>query len=297
MLPQSGLHEQLERIRITPQPMTVDEMSKLWTTFQTQYRPSTAYEVAVVLIESARTAHAALPVLRRGRDDQGVFAVPSRAPVLGSVTPERSQPSARLGEALVVAGERLDAGELTLRMTNTRLPALLVLTPLPGGTAAERRLQLPGPDDGAAMADWTPGFYAAEAAVRGGGLPDAAVVTSNQVAWALAPRLAVTGVAVQAGAATITATCAPRLRSGQRVLFLLTPVDGEGRERQVPPARIDSPTDPTLPTTVVIDVPAVTVGTYVARLRVDGVDSLPVVWAGTPPRPRFDPDQMVTIAA
>src|SRR5216684_5234320 len=48
----SELHDQIERVRITPQPLSLEEMSKLWMTFQTQYRISAAYEVSVVLIET-----------------------------------------------------------------------------------------------------------------------------------------------------------------------------------------------------------------------------------------------------
>jgi hypothetical protein len=52
-LPGSDLHLQTERVRITHEPMTIDEMSKLWTTFQTPYRLSVSYEVSTVLIESS----------------------------------------------------------------------------------------------------------------------------------------------------------------------------------------------------------------------------------------------------
>ena len=45
-LPESDLDQQVERVRITPQPMSVEEMSKLWTTFQTQYRMSAAYQAS-----------------------------------------------------------------------------------------------------------------------------------------------------------------------------------------------------------------------------------------------------------
>ena len=43
----NDLYAQLERLRIVPQPMTLEEMSKLWTAFQTNYRLSSAYEVSV----------------------------------------------------------------------------------------------------------------------------------------------------------------------------------------------------------------------------------------------------------
>ena len=55
------------QIRITPEPLTVDEMSKLWSSFQKEYRMSTAYQASVVLIESDRRARAPLPVLTRVR--------------------------------------------------------------------------------------------------------------------------------------------------------------------------------------------------------------------------------------
>ena len=63
------LHEQIERIRITHEPLSGDELSRLWTSFQTGYRISTAYKAAVVLIDSRPAgAHgAAGPGARRGR--------------------------------------------------------------------------------------------------------------------------------------------------------------------------------------------------------------------------------------
>ncbi len=49
-LPESDLTGVVEAIRIRNQPLTLDQMSMLWTTFQTPYRISTAYEIGVVLI-------------------------------------------------------------------------------------------------------------------------------------------------------------------------------------------------------------------------------------------------------
>ena len=51
-VPGSNLHEQIERVRITPQPLSLEEISKLWAAFQTNYRLSAAYQAAVILIES-----------------------------------------------------------------------------------------------------------------------------------------------------------------------------------------------------------------------------------------------------
>jgi hypothetical protein len=43
-------------------------------------------------------------------------------------------------------------------------------------------------------------------------------------------------------------------------------------------------------------VPAVDAGVYTVRLRVDGVDSLPVTFAGGSQVPQFDPEQQVRVS-
>jgi hypothetical protein len=50
-LASSALATQLERITIVPQFYKLDEMSKLWSMFETKYRPSVAYKVSVVVVE------------------------------------------------------------------------------------------------------------------------------------------------------------------------------------------------------------------------------------------------------
>jgi len=42
--PDSDLHEQIERIRITLDPLSLEELSKLWSAFQTNYRLSVVYK-------------------------------------------------------------------------------------------------------------------------------------------------------------------------------------------------------------------------------------------------------------
>src|SRR5262249_23836140 len=84
-LADSNLHEQIDRVRITLQPLTIEEMSKLWSPFQTQYRLSAAYQVSVILIESTRPVRSPLPVLTRGRDDRGVTSVTGGLPALDEV--------------------------------------------------------------------------------------------------------------------------------------------------------------------------------------------------------------------
>jgi hypothetical protein len=64
------LAEPVELIKITPQYLSGEDLSKLWTAMQARYRPSMAYLVSVVLIQGTGAAKSALPVLKRGSDDR-----------------------------------------------------------------------------------------------------------------------------------------------------------------------------------------------------------------------------------
>ena len=67
LMPDADLDRQIERVRLTLHPISLDDLSKLWTGLATQYRLSASYEVGVALIESTRATVAPLPVLTRGR--------------------------------------------------------------------------------------------------------------------------------------------------------------------------------------------------------------------------------------
>src|SRR5215469_6459011 len=69
--PGSGLESQADRVRITLQPLSVEDISKLWMGFATQYRVSVGYDVSVALIDSTQSARTPLPVLARGAQDKG----------------------------------------------------------------------------------------------------------------------------------------------------------------------------------------------------------------------------------
>jgi hypothetical protein len=81
---QEEFYPQIERLRITLQPLSLDEISKMWTAFQTPFRISAAYQVSAVLIDSTRHRRAALPVRRAL-----VYALPNRMPSIESIEPQR----------------------------------------------------------------------------------------------------------------------------------------------------------------------------------------------------------------
>jgi hypothetical protein len=285
-LPNNDLAEQFERLRITPLTVGVEEMSRLWTVFQTQYRISTAYEVTVVLIDSRALTRAALPVLTRGPGDRGVATITGSAPTIDEIRPQNLQPAARQGEDVSIVGVHLQSADAVVRFTSTRLAQPIEIAPQPGGTASEITVHLPDKtDDPNAMSHWAPGFYTAALVVTHAGVPP---LLSNLVAFALAPRITVSPTTAPSGTVNLTLTCAPRIAPHQRVLLILG-------ERQITPKVITDPVDITQPSQLTFSVPGVAAGSYVVRLRVDGVDSIPVVYSGTPPVPSFDPAQKVTV--
>ena len=282
----SGLHEQFEMLKITPLPMTLDEMSKLWMVFQTEYRISAAYEVTVVLIDSRIPVRAALPVLQRGEGDRGVTTVAGALASLNGIRLPRSQSAARLGEDVTILGEQLTIPDTVVRFASLRLPQPIELAPQTGEKPGEITVHIPDTgEDADAMSDWVPGFYMLGLIRQPAGLP---AIACNELAFALAPRITVAPLAATPGTVNLTITCAPRVAAGQRVLLLFG-------SRQVAPDTITNPPVTTNPTTLTFVVPDVEAGEYVVRLRVDGVDSIPVLHAGTPPLPSFDPAQKVTV--
>ncbi len=289
----NDLFEQVERVRLTPQTLSAEEISKLWTAFQTQYRISAAFEASVVLIDSLAPATSPLPVLKRGAQDQGVFAVAAPSPVIDEVRPDVQPPGSRpvveLGDDLVITGQNFSGDGITVRFTRQPVPAapalpeIIELAPQSGGNENEIKVSLV--NDAAAMSQWAPGFYNVTLVVTRPGLP---TWVTNDAPLPLAPIVTVLPASAPAGDVTLTLTCAPRLRAGQRVLLLFG-------SRQIPVKTLSNPADATQPTSLTFLITAATAGKYVVRLRVDGVDSFPVVPTGVPPQPVFDPNQTVTI--
>ncbi len=78
----AGLADQVEMIKVTPEPLTTEDLSKLWTAFGGKFRPSAGYAATVVLIESTATIQAALPVLSRN-----LSVLPLLEPSISGVTP------------------------------------------------------------------------------------------------------------------------------------------------------------------------------------------------------------------
>lgn len=283
-LADNDLANQIERVRITPLPQSVDELSKLWTAFQTNYRTSAAYEAAVLLIDSQAAIRAPLPVLRRGPQDRGVIATASAAAVLDTVSYPRTQPAVRLGEDIVLGGRQLTTDHASARFSSLRLDAPIDIAPLAGDAAGSLRVHLAdATDDADAASRWAPGIYTAALLVQPPGLPP---LLSNELPLVLAPTITLSPLTAAAGDLVLNLTCMPRLRDGQRVFLLFG-------DRLLVPQSINNPADTHQPSALVFQVPGVTAGTYTVRLRVDGADSIPVDFGGGVPA--FASSQQVVV--
>jgi hypothetical protein len=287
-LEDSDLHEQLERVRITLQPLTFEEISKLWTTFQTHYRTSAAYQVSLVLIESKRPSKTPLPVLKRGEDDRGVTSQPEMIPPFPTLTSLKLPPrrlSAQPGDIINVFGSRLAGG--TARLRSFRLPS-----PLPLATTGVSDTQLDVTIDNTLAA----GFYtiAIELTTPRG------TISSNELPLAVAPvidpPLPLTLPREADGTAIIDLSCSVPLLAEQRVTLLLG--DFEVR-RESPPVAPTNAFKFIIHKTPDGDL-RVPIGTpLLARLRVDGVDSeiLAPLKSGEPESapPEFDSSKSIRI--
>ena len=290
----SDLADQVEQIKITPLPLNTEELSKLWSAFQANYRPSVAYQVSTVLIESTRPSRTPLPVLTRGIDDRGVAVQASLAPplpVVEVIAPPAGQTSAVLGDELVITGYQLNrSATATVLVRNTRLAAPLALAPLAGTTATGMRVRLeinPATD----AANFVAGVYTL-AVVFDPGTPQEH--TTNESPFALAPSIAdpppasppgtpirATATRAADGVVTIEVECRPDVRPTQRASLVV----GD-REAQAEPHATQT-------NTLVFRFPTLVAGSYFVRLRVDGVESRLIDRSVVPPV--FRDSQRVTI--
>ncbi|WP_372528280.1 DUF4255 domain-containing protein [Piscinibacter sp.] len=295
----SDLADQFEAIRITPAVMTIEEMSKLWTAFQSHYRPSAAYQVSVVLIDAQRPTRNPLPVLSRGLvdpvtlRDRGVVVnadLLPPVPTLLSAAPAAKQAAARLGEPVTVSGVRLAGTGATALLTHRLVTTPIELPVAPNAAGTEFTLTLP--NDAAAQTAFAPGLWQLSLRV----IPNGEVNPreTNGIALPIAPApviaadvpLGLPAASVVRGGVppqvTVSLHTRPQVRVGQRASLALDGATAEAAPRL-------AASDPL----VFVFPNSVPAGNRWLRLRVDGVDSPLVLKSG--PAPVFDPTQQVAV--
>ena len=280
----SNLPQAFERIRLTQTPLTLEELSKLWSIFfQVPHAVSVAYEASVVELEADETPRTPLPVLYRGDGDRGVYLAVGPFPSIEAIRVAEGYPSAALGLQLIVTGQQLAGKPLRLRFRHTRLGTPPTVIDIPDADAMPDRLVATIPSGPAANIAWAAGIV--EVTLESGTNDPPRL--SNTVSLALAPTIqAISPSPIMRDAndnAIITVTMVPAVRPEQRVSLLL-----DGRETVAAPRAATTGT-------ITFAVEHAAAGNVRVQVRVDGVDSMPFRRTGTPPVIEFDPAQMVTI--
>lgn len=261
LLAASGLADQIEMIKITPATLGREELAWLWTALKADYRPTFPFQASVVLIEPQFAAETGLPVLSRN-----ITAQAGPPPQLFEVVPPSGRLAPAVGDIVTVNGQSL-LGVNRVALANPRLG--IQYPPFAPSNVQANSASFVVPTD---PANFPAGTYSLSLLFNSGGQT---VQSTNAIPLAIAPRIApipAPTVAPNTSGLMVTINCIPEVLPNQSVTLALGAT-------MVPAQTFDSQT-PMLS----FQFPALTSGQYLARLRVDGMESpVSVNWAAIPP--------------
>jgi hypothetical protein len=109
----SNMADEVELVKFTPNLLTLEELSKLWSVFfETRYNLSIAYQASVVLIEPEVAPRRQLPVRERK-----VHVRPFRQPTIERITSAAGEDEPILaGSTLLIHGQRLRGDATRVRI-------------------------------------------------------------------------------------------------------------------------------------------------------------------------------------
>lgn len=288
----ADLADQVEQIKITPVTMNTEEMSKLWSAMQANYRPTAAYAVSVVLIEAEKPTRSPLPVLTRGPRDPvtgreaGITATAGLIPPypgLTDVEPPDRQLAAALGDTITLHGHHLNGTNLEARFEHVLLDDPIAVAI--GSNVNSDRVEVTLPNDAAAIAGWPPGSWRVSLSLQRPG--ETELRSTNGFPVMLAPTLDIGSSTASrdggTGAVTIQLVFTPEVRASQEVSL-----NAGGHEAM--PTDLSSQTG-----SIEFVFPTLAAGNQWLRLRVDGVDSLLINRSVTPPE--FNTSEQMAIPA
>ncbi len=273
----SKLAEQVEQIKIIPEVMNVDELSKLWTAFQSKYRPSAAYLATVVLIESTKSTRSALPVKARN-----VYVRPFKQPVIQRIRSQASAIAPVLENQKILQGYRLVLDGYNLNAENIQI-LIDGIEGVPGPVAAnvsESQVIYTLPDYVQAGVH---GVQVASRILMGSPEVLHKGFESDTVPFVLCPQIdpalveldSVEGAGNEPRSANIGLTIAPAVGEDQSILLLMNQVDNPpGTTPKAYSFKATLPSSPPgPPESIIVPVSGVQAGSYLLRIRVDGAES------------------------
>ena len=175
-----------ESVKLSLDPVSLEDLSKVWTALTLPYRASAAYKVTVVQIESRRPARSVRPVGEPPDAGPRVIAVPMRRPRITTLAvrrpgdpPDRERPQAyaRIGDTLVIRGSGMAGSGTTVLLGAFDASAAISAT-------AEDRIELVLPDHPALQ----PGTLPVQVRVTAPGLATP-LVGSNLAVFVLVPAV------------------------------------------------------------------------------------------------------------
>jgi len=256
-LAQADLADQVELVKLAPATLSLEDVSRLWSVLGTPYLLSLTYTATVVLIQADVAVQGALPVRERA-----VTVSPVAAPVIAGVSTDPAGGAVLSGTLLLVRGSGLLGPGVTVQIG----PAGLV--PADGATPALLRVLV---DDSVPAGVHAVSVVHRSATGPGGQPPSRVVARSAAVPVLVRPWLS--AGAVVAGKAHFAMS--PPLFPGQRATLTLSGL-GEPPDRGPVVFALDPVPPGAAPSgEVVVDVAGLASGDWLARIEVDGAQSLP----------------------
>lgn len=277
----SDLADQIEQIKIRPQVLTTEEISRLWTAFQAKYRPTAAYQISVVLIESQLSTKRALPVQKRS-----VQAIPLRKPVISSILSQAGAGAPVVANQVILAGYNLilQGAQFASEDTSVVVGGLEVFPA--AGNLTDTSITIPLP---AGLLAGSQSVQIVQYLLLGSPVEPHRGVESDPATFTLSPSIAhITVSGLQGSGAELRSgeldlQVNPAVGSTQTVLLFLNALPPTGSPPEPlaysfaadPLYSLQSPPDPLPPPSPQIMIPfsGVQAGAYLVRVQVDGADS------------------------
>lgn len=251
----SDLAAEVERVQLSPVTLSLDELSKLWSSlFQTPYVLSMVYSAAVVLIESGGTPRRVLPVRSRM-----VAAEPFQRPVIDDVVSEiADEAPVQMEHTVVIRGSRLGSPVHHVRVGPADLQPVENSVE---GTSI--RVTLTGPGLRA-------GVWGVQVVYRNG-------TVSNAAALVVRPRITIAQGGVSG--ASVPVTFNPPVGRRQRVMLFLNEL-GAPAGRTPDSWSFEAPVENGIgagedeTSEIAFPISGVQPGHYLVRAQVDGAESV-----------------------
>jgi len=266
----SDLAEEMEQVKFTPVPLSVEELNNLWSgLFQTPYNISVAYQASVVIIDGEETPQGALPVRARN-----VYVSPLRQPVIEkimSLEPAGNDISANRiilpGQKLIILGRHLRGDRVLVRIGGVEVEPLKV---------EEQRIELilsSPPIPAAALRAGPQGIQVVHEMLMGTPPVPHRGIESDVAAFVLCPTItSIKASNIRKGESLLFADLSlgvcPEVRRGQRLVLMLNEISSSPKAYVFYPRPCSDDTS-----LISVSINGVVPGRYLVRIQVEGAQS------------------------